>query len=237
MKRIFGILLLLALVVLTACEQDKPYVLAHTLTIFPNQSGFSRISYVEDTTFNSAGINAPLTDLYFKREDLGGEEEDLSGRPLRIIDVYKSPVRFDSSYAWEYDRRWTQYFETQPRGNYYAERMEQNRRTVVLQFPVYPGVTWNGNLFNELDAEEFFYEQVDTTVSVRGKTFENCVLVIQAADTSGFITDRYAYEIYAPEVGLIKKYDRSLIFDGPNGEFNPDESYIYLEEVVEWSGD
>lgn len=219
---------------LMACEQDKPYVLPHTPLIFPNQAGVQRISYVEDTTFNSAGIDQPVVDLYFKWEQLAGEETDLTGRNLRLVDVHRSVVRFDSSYAWEYDRRWAQYFEPQPSGNYYAERIEQNRRTRVLKFPVFPGVSWNGNLFNEQATEEFFYQNVDTTVVVRGRGFDNCVVVVQAADTTGFITDRFAYEIYAPEIGLIKKYDRTLVFDGPNGEFNPDRSYIYREEIVEW---
>ncbi|MEM9985537.1 MAG: hypothetical protein AAF804_10615 [Bacteroidota bacterium] len=223
--------------VLMGCERDKPYVEPHTLSIFPNQAGNIRITYVEDTTFNSAGINQPLVDTYFKQYILGDTVEYLSGRDLREVNVYRSPVREDSVFNWSYDRLWTQFFEPAPNGNYYAERIEQNQRVVVLQFPVFPGVTWNGNLFNVDNAQEFFYERVDSTVIIRGKRFDNCVVVIQEAEIASFITDNFAYEIYAPNVGLIKKYRRKLIFDGPNGEFNPDESFIYQEEIVDFAVD
>jgi len=216
------------------CDRDKSVILPHTELIFPDTEGLSRISYVEDTTFTTAGINAPQVVTYFKQEVLGGIEEDLSGRRIRRIDVFQSPAPADSSYDFVYDRLWTHHFEPLADGDYYAERTEQNKRVRVLKFPVYEGVRWNGNLFNNDDPLLFEYQNVDTTVVIRGKTYENCVMVIQEVDTSGIIFDRFAYEIYAPNIGLVKKYSRSLVFDGPPPDtFNPADSYIYYEEIVE----
>jgi hypothetical protein len=212
------------------CEQSKEYVLPHTLSIFPHEAGKYRILLVRDTTFTTAGKQGQN---YYKRELLAGEEQDLRGRSLRLIEVYRSPAELGSAYDFSLDRVWSQFFQPQESGTYYAERTEENQRYLLLKFPVSEVQRWNRNAFNSQGEQELRYGNVDTTVTVNGKTFEHCVYVIQKDDTLGFINKAFAYEIYAPEVGLIKKYDNTQVFDGPRGEFNPDKSRIYLEEIVE----
>ncbi|GAB4416127.1 MAG: hypothetical protein OHK0039_25320 [Bacteroidia bacterium] len=214
-----------------ACNRVKDTVLPHTELIFPNEAGHTRISEVHDTTFTTAGIANPQTIAYYKRERLGRTETDLQGREVRLVEVSRSPLI--RPYDFAPDRIWYQYFAPQTGANYYAERIEENRRTLVLRFPVTTVTRWNGNLYNALGTEIFSYGALDTTVTVKGQTFENCVMVIQKLDTTGFIIQEFAYEIYAPGIGLIKKYDKTLVFDQPDGDgFNPDASRIYLEEYI-----
>ncbi|TAE50076.1 MAG: hypothetical protein EAZ89_12870 [Bacteroidetes bacterium] len=213
-----------------ACNRVKDYIEPHTLLIFPTDPGHFRISLVQDTTYDTGG---PVPAAYYKKEVNGGLETDLTGRTIQAIEIFRSPEELGQNYQFTLSRVWAQYIEPVEGQNYYAERIEENVRTLILKFPVYEGIRWNGNLYNNRGVQEYKYGNIDTTVVVRGRSFPNCVVVIQKADTSGFINKKFAYEIYSPEIGLVKKYDRSLVFDGPNGEFNPDKSRIYVEEIIE----
>ena len=231
------ITLLLSAFVSGNCNRVREGILPHTELIFPIESGKYRISLVTDTTYTTAGLNAPQVERYYKKEETGEIEQDLDGRNLHKIHVFESEFDLGQNYDFNQTRVWAQYKPDNPVGDYFAERIEENRRILILKFPVYPDISWNANLYNSLGNQsaynEYYYQEVDTTVVVQGKTYEHCVMVVHE-NTDGFIRKSFAYEIYAPEVGLIKKYRNTLVMDGPPGkEFNPDESRIYLEELVE----
>ncbi|MEM7654691.1 MAG: hypothetical protein AAF399_01070 [Bacteroidota bacterium] len=229
-------LLFLSAGLLIHCNEVKQVILPHTELIFPMEEGHYRISEVWDTTFTTAGINDPMVDHYFKKEVLAAQDTDLIGRPIRLVEVYRSEADLGTNYDFQIDRVWYQYLEPVEGADYYAERVVENVRTQVLKFPVIEGVRWNGNLQNNLGSEIFFYDKADSTVSVQSQMFENCVVVFQNADSLNVINRRLAYEAYAPEIGLVKKLDRTLVFDGPGGgdaAFNPDKSRIYREELIE----
>lgn len=230
-RLIYSLLLVFASLVLLNCNREKQIVVPHTLEIFPLETGKYRITYVRDTTFTTAGRDKGLADVFFKKEVIADSEEDLLGRPISAIQVFRSDSFLYPDYDFKASRVYTQYLEPQATGDYYAERIEENQRYLVLKFPAFEGVRWNGNQFNNFGAQEFKYHTIDTNVVIRGITYESCVMVVQKADTNNFISDKFAYEIYAPGIGLVKKYDYTIVNDGPQGEFNPDESHIYIEEI------
>ncbi|MEZ4827404.1 MAG: hypothetical protein R3C61_14160 [Bacteroidia bacterium] len=203
-------------------------ILPHTTKIFPVTQGLFRISAVTDTSFNTAG---PVPARFYKKEEISGTETDLTGRKIYRLDIYHSDFDRGLDFDWKYYLLATVFFEPQTTGDYYAERSENNTRVQVLKFPVNNFVSWNGNLYNDLGAQEFYYGNIDTTVVVQNVTYEHCVMVVQE-NTEGLIRRSLAYEIYAPDIGLIKKYIRTLVNDGAMGEFNPDKSHIYIEELV-----
>lgn len=215
-----------------SCNRSQSIIPEHTLRIFPNEKGKFRIMYVEDTTFTTDGPNFPVASKFFKREELGDTTTDLRGRTVRRIETYTSPEEFGTDYQFTPSQVFTQFFNPQENGSYFAERTEDNDRVLVLRFPVFTSVIWNGNLYNDLDDQLFTYQSIDTTVSVRGNTYENCVMVLR--ENREGIFNIFSYEIYAPDIGLIKKYDRRLIFNsGGSNPFNDSESMIHYEEIVE----
>lgn len=218
------------------CDRDQAYILPTTLEIFPHDAGHTRTMYVEDTTYTTAGLNAPLTINFYQRETVGELETDLMGRDIRLVNVDVSPVLPDSSFQFEPEAVWTQYFAPQPQGTYYAERTERNQRVRVLKFPVYPGIAWNGNLYNDQGPREFYYQAIDSTVTINGRSYPHCVVVIRQEQEESLIFDRWAYDIYAPGIGLIERYDRNLVFDQngatPEETFNPSASYSRREVYV-----
>lgn len=227
------LLCLPASLLLLHCERNKEVILPHTYEIFPLTPGLTRISFVADTTYTTAGINAPEVDSYYKQEVQTGTETDLTGRELRIVELYRSELAAGTSYDFRPFRVATHYLDPVAGSDYFGERIENNLRVQVLKFPVHPAQRWNGHQYNNLRSETFTYAHVDTAVTIRGITYENCVMVLQKLDTAGVIRKEFAYEIYAPGIGLIKKYDSSLIFDQPDGGFNPSASRIYYEELIE----
>lgn len=215
---------------LISCDKTKDIIPDYTLSIFPLDSGKYRISYVRDTTFDTRGA---ISEIYFKKELITDQISDLSGRNIYRTEIFRSENSPDEAYQFEVDRVWGQFANPSNSEESYAERIIENQRILVLKFPVFPGIEWNGNLFNNLGPEIYRYDRIDSSVVVNGIRYDSCVVVIQKSDTNSFITNSFAYEIYAPRVGLIKKFEKTLVNDGPNGEFNPDKSKIYIEEIVE----
>jgi len=147
--------------------------------IFPLETGKYRISVVFDTTFTTAGINDPSTDAYYKRESNGNKEQDLLGRDITLLQIERSDFDRGQNYDFTPIRVWSQYKPSEEQDSYFAERIEENQRILVLKFPVFTNISWNGNQFNTLGKQEFYYSNIDTTVTVQGNTFENCVMVVQ----------------------------------------------------------
>ncbi|MEO0898308.1 MAG: hypothetical protein AAFY71_17985 [Bacteroidota bacterium] len=234
MNRIVFILAIILSVGFWGCDRTQDLIPEHTYRIFPNETGKFRIMYVEDTTFTTQGIDFPVVDQFYKKEEIGDTVIDLTGRAVKELQVFRSENEFGTEYRFQQDRVWTQFILPQDGATYFAERIEENDRTLVLKFPVFTGVVWNGNLYNDLDDQQFTYQSIDTTVTVRGRTFDQCVMVLR--EQRDGIFNIYSYEIYAPDVGLIKKYARRLIFNSGGADpFNDSESMIHYEEIVEYN--
>ncbi len=219
----------LALPLLAACTDTLDLIQPHTWEILPVVEGGSRITLRIDSTWDTSG---GIEDKYYKRETIGNTEEDLTGRPVRRLLVDRSEYDLGTSFQWTQDRVWALFVPDSANGDYYAERVEENRRILILKFPVLEGISWNGNLYNQDREQIYTYLRTDTTVTVQAGTFENCVVVVNKDERASLIQDTYAYEVYAPGVGLIKKYDRTKFYDRPNGGFNESASYVIQEELV-----
>jgi hypothetical protein len=238
--KLAGLLLLMAIVV-TACRKDYDPVPATAREIFPIQDGKHRIYYVIDTSYSSATLMDART--YYRKETTDGKETDLLDREVSKLWLHVSEDTLGTPsnpiYQWEFHELWTQYLD-----DTYAERIEANTRKLVLRWPPYEGSTWNGNLYNNLEDQTYRYVNIDTTVVVRGVTYEHCVYVLQVPfrmpvvknpgdPPPPFFLIEHAYEIYAPKVGKIvgyyKYYEEQVI----SGSVQVDEdSRIYYEELV-----
>lgn len=222
--------MVLCVMLTLACDNTIDIIQPHTWDIFPVVEGQSRITFRIDSTYDTSG---GLEDRYYKRETYDNLETDLTGRELRRILVDRSEADLGTDYQWNRDRVWSVFVPDSVNGDYFIERIEENRKIRILKFPVLEGIKWNGNLLNQNDTEEFEYVITDTTVTVTAGTFENCVMVVNKDERGSFIQKTYAYEIYAPGVGLIKKFDQTKFFDKPGNAFNEAASFVIQEELVE----
>ncbi|MCB9232007.1 MAG: hypothetical protein H6581_10110 [Bacteroidia bacterium] len=205
--------------------------------IFPNESGKYRIYQVIDTLYETSSPKSwgGEDQTYLKKEISQGTETDLLGREVARLEVLTSPDTLDNVgnyiYNFTFEQLWTQY-----QGNQFGERTEGNVRYLALKFPVYPGLTWDGNLFNAEDSQTYTYLNTDTTVTILGKTYPHCVMVLQqpfhepVPRGGPLYIEKFAYEIYAPHVGKIKKYTKNIEIQNYTIQ---KESRVYQELLIE----
>ncbi|MFN8922925.1 MAG: hypothetical protein ACK5XP_08390, partial [Sphingobacteriia bacterium] len=180
---------------------------------FPLGQGTARTYLIIDTSFtaqpsttNSYGLTLVL-DPHYRREVQGGVEADQTGRSLQRLELYRSPnaVKIDTTYTFQ--ELWTLF-----RGENFAERTEGNIRYQVLRFPIQRGGDWDGNAFNTRqggpDQQDYVYLSTDTTITLHGTTYTGC-LWVQQRKASNVLFDVDTYEVYAPNVGLIYRYDKN----------------------------
>lgn len=209
-----------------ACNRVKEVVPAYTQELFPLEPGQSRIYLVIDTTYTTQAVN---TDRFYRREVIERQEKDLLGRDIYVIQTYRSEYEFGNNYQWQPERVWSAYKDGQ-----FAERMQENSRYLVLKFPVYRGLRWNGHLYNGRGEQLYKYQSIDTAITVEGVTYDPAVFVMNSlpSDTTSFIKYRLAYTVFAPEKGKVMVYDLTKVKDGPGGAFNPDKSYTHIELLL-----
>lgn len=85
-----------------------------------------------------------------------------------------------------------------------------NESFLSLVFPLDPRISWNGNQYNNRDAEDYRYEDIDKSFNVAQQNFGNTLTVIERQDSS--IINKYSgVKKYALDVGLI--YDDQVSFE------------------------
>jgi len=214
------------------CESDStvnplPESRMALSAIYPVSENTSRIYRVIDTTFDVSG---PIVDTYYKKEEILGTTTDLLGRETYLV---KQSRATDESFDFQPDRVEMLYIPTDEQTDFYVEQVVDNVRRLILTYPVASGIKWNGNLYNTRRADSYQYLSVDTTIQVPGGTFDSAVYVREKFDTLSAIRQEDAYAVYVQGVGHILRYEKVLVNDGAQGEFNPDESRIYMEELID----
>lgn len=90
-----------------------------------------------------------------------------------------------------------------------AEKVEENRRFIKLGFPISKFARWDGNALNDLDEWEYVYDSLGLDRTYGELSFFNTITVFQRNYLTE-VNDEFAYEVYAPEVGLIYRKHKEL---------------------------
>ncbi|MEZ4687479.1 MAG: hypothetical protein R3B47_15865 [Bacteroidia bacterium] len=221
------------LIIASACNRVKDVIPPHTDTIFPLEVGKSWTYLVIDTTWAVGNPPRSIVDVYYKRETITGTETDLLGREVYRLETFRTADTLNGMSDFEPMRAGYLY-----RGNEYGERFMNNKRRLVLKWPVYNDIQWNGNLYvgNPEHNEQYRYRNIDTTVTVLGTNYAQSVWVAHSlpSDAISQIKNRVAYEVYSAEKGRILSYDRTFVMDQSDPTpFNPDDSYTHIEMLIE----
>jgi len=117
-----------------------------------------------------------------------------------------------------------------------AEKVEENFRYVKIRFPVKTEYSWNGNIFNECESQEYHISSVNSFYQIDNFVFDSCLTIVHDSSFS-LIHKDLAYEVYAYKIGLIYKEmtylnSQEVIFDIPIEE-RVTTGTIYIQELVE----
>jgi len=153
----------------------------------------------DNPSTEAAGVHD--TSRYFIKELIESEFTDGSGETALRLERFK---RFAEEDPWELVDVW---FIKRTSMN--AQKIEENVRYVKMGFPIESGSTWNGNALNDNDPRVYSYDSLYVARSFGELTFPNTVKVLQL-DNFNFVEDQLAFEIYASDVGLVRRYYRDL---------------------------
>jgi hypothetical protein len=231
----------------TACERDLPLPELDT-TYYPIVPGKYRTYFIHDTTFVTGsgplGVTA-VDSVYFRRETTTDTVIDLLGRTAWWLELEIAPGDSATGQPGEfrYLELWTQWMDQR-----FAERTEGNLRYQVLAFPAYKGRAWNGNEWNaqnnnqqtsdlnlQYTATSFFFLSTDTAITLpNGRRYEHCwVAQWRESDPNSIFYDALTWEVYAPGIGLIYRYDRYKKIDQQGAETRLD-TRSYVREQYLW---
>lgn len=219
--------LILATFLFASCSEKEvlPPIQEKLTTYLPAQAGKFRLYEVLDTTYDTRGAQAKQ---YLIRENYLSQTTNLNDS---LVVVFQRDFlelgtgnRFDSKSLFQYLNAIG--------GRSYLVRQEDNLAESLLSQPLRKGTQWNGNNFTNLETAIFEIAVMDTTWNLKGKLYPDCVLVKEQINLGSLIRNVEAYSVYAKNIGRILKYRKVLVFDKPNGGFNPDKSFIYREALL-----
>ena len=163
-------------------------------TYFPLEEKSFAIYEVEETIYSLTAT--PVTRNYQIKEVIAEPFRDLSNEEAFKVMRYS---RQSTTADWELDSVWVA-----KRTANRAIRTENNRSFVKLIFPVEESQKWNGNVLNELGADEYEFSQVAKPFTIANQPYTSTATVMQVNDSSACNMKR-VYEVYAQDIGLIYK--------------------------------
>ncbi|WP_051663876.1 hypothetical protein [Dyadobacter crusticola] len=114
-----------------------------------------------------------------------------------------------------------------------------NQTFFSMAFPIDMRMSWNGNIYNNLDAEDYHYEDLGQSAKIGDQTFNNVLNVVERNDSS--IINRYiGIKQYGLGVGLISDLQTSFEFcqdDACIGSGKIDSGTRKTRKIVEFGGE
>ena len=167
---------------------------------------------------------------YLLKEIIDTSYIDFSGRLNFRIERYRKDSLNSS---WQIKDVWTTCLT-----DYTALKNEENITYVKIKFPIEKNKTWNGNLYNTLNAQNYKITAMDAPETINNNFFQN-VLSITQANTLNAIQKFYAYEKYAKNIGLIKKHIFNIYDVTYPSTTEPIENRMkrvekYTQEIISW---
>ncbi len=128
----------------------------------------------------------------------------IDGENQKIQHLSRYKKEQDST-QWKFMARWTAKINS---GGY--QRVEDNIRYLRLGFPIGSGTKWNGNAYNTLGEEEYYYGMINEPASAGGMHFDSTLTVVQGDSTIGYHNYPFGIEQYATGIGPIYRYYASV---------------------------
>lgn len=173
------------------------------LSLFPLETGRTWIYEVRETTYTTTG---PVAQHYLLRMRVDTPTVDAYGRPSFYV-VWDT-ASLSATPEWGFFRVGLAYKDQQQ-----AELWEDNRRYLLLRFPLSPTLRWNRNEYTDLSPEITRYLVTDTLYTLESRQIPRCAILLRRLDTTALLSKAFFYEVYGRSLGLVHRYERLDLYD------------------------
>ncbi len=200
-------ILLFSVVLTLSCDSDTippdPDVVGYSY--FPLEVGMYRDYQVHREEFSLFG-SSDTADFQLREQVV-----DSFGVGEQITYIIHRSTRQTSDDPWDLDSVWTARRTPQ-----HAIMVENNIPFAKLVFPLALNNTWDGNIFNSRDEDQYQVSQVDGTMETPAGKFNQTLTVLENNEPDTLIFQDIRQVVYAREIGVI--YKNSSILDFCNTE-------------------
>jgi hypothetical protein len=193
---------------------------------FPLRVGFYQIYTVDETKYKQGFEPQSLT--YQLKTEVVDSFQNNAGGVTYVI--YRS-TRKSTSDVWKFIDTWSVRWEGRQ-----VIVQEGNTPYLKLLFPAEPGTSWNGNLFNNLEADEYEIKAVGPS-QLGNATFNETITIEQEFNDDPIVYTDLRTEVYARNAGLVYKETTQLVFC-QNQNCNSNEliesGIEYKQEIIEY---
>ena len=197
-NKLTHLIIILSLLFISCDKSIDHDLIDFNYNYFPLEIDQEREFFVTDILHHSLGSD---TVLYFLKEVVSEEFIDEQGDISYRIERY---WKTDSTGNYSIKDVWTSKKTSRT-----AQKVEENIRFTKLIFPISIGGFWDGNGFNYLNEQEYYYDSINGSSTFGNNSFDSTVYVIHNFQDN-LLEFEEAYEVYAKNVGLVYKKDVEL---------------------------
>ncbi|MFI5204900.1 MAG: hypothetical protein ACHQF2_10425 [Flavobacteriales bacterium] len=194
-KAINYVLLALFLAFGFSCKKEEQEPVDLGLEYYPVTPG-TWVQYKVMEVNHDEAVSIHDTTYYELKELIESTFVDNQGRPSVRIERYK---RSDSLSNWQISDVW---YATQTNSG--LEKIEEDVRFLRMSYPVREEREWNGNVYNQQAAWDYFYEDIESVRTYNNLYFENTLKINQRYNHN-LVEFENSFEVYAKHIGLIRK--------------------------------
>lgn len=186
-----------------SCKKEElpPIISSFHYGYYPVKEGSFWVYQVTEINHDENAAIPHDTLVYQLMTEIGDTLVDNEGRIVNRFNRYK---RSNPSVPWVLTDVWTTVVAANR-----AELVEENIRKVVLRFPVKTSTIWDPNQFNFLPKGQAYYEHIHKPFSIGPIQSDSTVHVVSAKELT-LVSYQNQYEVYAKQIGLVKKYYKDL---------------------------
>lgn len=207
---IYSVFLILILA-FAACSKDSNDELPQNFagySYLPLSVGEERIYKVDSIAYDDF-TGTIDTVVYFLKERIQSEFQDLGGRKSYKVDIYQ---RSSDTLAWKQLRT-----DVRHRGVYRYELTQNGISTTPLVFPPLKESRWNVNSLNSGEEIVYRYQNLHQAFQSEERRFDSTITVLQK-DQISLIGKEVAKEVYGSQLGLVYRESTKLQTDINTGQ-------------------